>query len=94
VKRGGQITVVGTFPENRATIPIAYIKDREIDLNFSRGNFRAFPPCVELVATGKIDPERYISHRFPLARAEDALKLLEARHVEAHKIVLHPQVPG
>jgi threonine dehydrogenase-like Zn-dependent dehydrogenase len=91
VKRGGQITIVGTFPENRATIPIAYIKDREIDLNFSRGNFRAFPPCLALIASGKVDPGRYISHRFPLARAEDALKLLEARHVEAHKIVLHPQ---
>lgn len=91
VKRGGQITVVGTFPENKATIPIAYIKDREIDLNFSRGNFQAFKPCLELVASGKIDPDRYISHRFPLNRAEDALKLLEARNVEAHKIVLHPQ---
>jgi threonine dehydrogenase-like Zn-dependent dehydrogenase len=91
VKRGGQITIVGTFPENKATIPIAYIKDREIDLNFSRGNFQAFAPCLELVATGKIDPDKYISHRFPLSRAEDALKLLEARDVEAHKIVLHPQ---
>lgn len=91
VKRGGQITVVGTFPENKATIPIAYIKDREIDLNFSRGNFQAFAPCLELVGSGKIDPDLYISHRFPLSRAEDALKLLEARNVEAHKIVLHPQ---
>jgi threonine dehydrogenase-like Zn-dependent dehydrogenase len=90
VKRGGQITVVGTFPENRATIPIATIKDREIDLNFSRGNFRAFPPCLELIASGRVDPDRYISHRFPLERAENALKLLEARDVEAHKIVLHP----
>lgn len=90
VKRGGQITVVGTFPENQATIPIAYIKDREIDLNFSRGNFQAFAPCLELIASGKIDPDRYISHRFPLERAEDALKLLEARNVEAHKVVLHP----
>ncbi len=90
VKRGGQITVVGTFPENRATIPIAYLKDREIDLNFSRGNFRAFPACLELIASGRVDPDRYISHRFPLERAEDALKLLEARNVEAHKIVLHP----
>ncbi len=90
VKRGGQITVVGTFPDNKATIPIAYIKDREIDLNFSRGNFQAFAPCLELVASGAIDPERYISHRFALARAEDALKLLEAHDVEAHKIVLHP----
>jgi threonine dehydrogenase-like Zn-dependent dehydrogenase len=91
VKRGGQITVVGTFPENRATIPIAYLKDREIDLNFSRGNFRAFPPCLELIASGRVDPDRYISHRLPLEQAEDALKLLEARNVEAHKIVLHPR---
>ncbi|HEY7656779.1 MAG TPA: alcohol dehydrogenase catalytic domain-containing protein [Burkholderiales bacterium] len=91
VKRGGQITVVGTFPENRATIPIAYLKDREIDLNFSRGNFRAFPACLDLIASGRVDPDRYISHRFPLEQAEDALRLLEARTVEAHKIVLHPR---
>lgn len=91
VKRGGQITIVGTFPENRATLPIAYIKDREIDINFSRGNFKAFAPCLELIGSGKIDPDRYISHRFPLSRAEEALRLLEARNVEAHKIVLHPQ---
>ncbi len=91
VKRGGQITVVGTFPENRATIPIAYLKDREIDLNFSRGNFQAFAPCLELVGSGKINPDLYISHRFPLSQAEDALRLLEARSVEAHKIVLHSQ---
>lgn len=90
VRRGGRITVVGTFPDNRATIPIAYLKDREIDLNFSRGNFKAFAPCLELVASGEIDPDAYISHRLPLARAEDALALLSARDVEAHKIVLHP----
>ncbi len=91
IKRGGQITVVGTFPENKATIPIAFLKDREIDLNFSRGNFQAFAPCLDLIASGKIDPDLYISHRFPLHRAEEALRLLEARDVEAHKIVLHPQ---
>jgi len=92
VKRGGRITIVGTFPENRATIPIAYIKDREIDINFSRGNFQAFAPCLELVARGSVNPDLYISHRLPLGQAVDALKLLEAREAEAHKIVLHPQV--
>ena len=90
VKRGGQITIVGTFPENRATIPIAYIKDREIDINFSRGNFQAFAPCLELIARGEVNPDLYISHRIALGRAVDALRLLEARDVEAHKIVLHP----
>ncbi len=91
VKRGGQVTIVGTFPENKATIPIAYVKDREIDLIFSRGNFQAFAPCLELIASGRIDPDLYISHRFALGRAEEALRLLEARDVEAHKVVLHPQ---
>ncbi|MGQ0525819.1 MAG: zinc-dependent alcohol dehydrogenase [Betaproteobacteria bacterium] len=91
VKRGGQITIVGTFPENRATIPIAYIKDREIDINFSRGNFQAFAPCLELIAAGAVNPDVYISHRFPLARAVEALHLLEARDVPAHKIVLYPE---
>jgi threonine dehydrogenase-like Zn-dependent dehydrogenase len=91
IKRGGQITIVGTFPENKATIPIAFLKDREIDINFSRGNFQAFGPCLALIASGKINPDLYISHRFALGRAEEALRLLEARSVEAHKIVLHPQ---
>ncbi len=91
IRRGGRITIVGTFPDNKATIPIAYIKDREIDLIFSRGNFQAFAPCLELVAQGTINPSLYISHRFPLTRAVEALRLLEARSVEAHKIVLHPQ---
>ena len=91
VRRGGLITIVGTFPENSATIPIAYLKDREIDINFSRGNFQAFAPCLDLIASGAIDPDGYISHRFPLDRAEEALRLLEARDVEAHKVVLHPQ---
>jgi L-iditol 2-dehydrogenase len=90
VRRGGRVTIVGTFPENKATIPIAYLKDREIDLNFSRGNFQAFAPCLKLIESGCVNPNAYISHRFPLARAEDALSLLSARDVEAHKIVLHP----
>jgi threonine dehydrogenase-like Zn-dependent dehydrogenase len=90
VKRGGKITVIGTFPDNRATIPIAFIKDREIDLIFSRGNFRAFQPCIDLIAQGRIDPEPYISHRMPLAQAEQALKLMEAKGQGVHKVVLHP----
>jgi threonine dehydrogenase-like Zn-dependent dehydrogenase len=91
IKRGGQITIVGTFPGNQATIPIAFLKDREIDINFSRGNFQAFAPCLDLIASGKINPDLYISHRLPLTSAAEALRLLEARNVEAHKIVLHPQ---
>ena len=55
------------------------------------GNFQAFALCLALIASGKTDPNAYISHRFALIQAADALCLLEARDVEAHKVVLHPQ---
>ena len=90
VKRGGRITIVGTFPENRVTLPVAYLKDREIDITFSRGNFMAFQPCLDLIAEGRIRPGEYISHRLPLARAEEALLLMESKGQQVHKVVLNP----
>lgn len=91
VKRGGMITIVGTFPGNKATIPIAYLKDREIDITFSRGNFQAFGPCLELISTGQIRAELMISHRLPLRRAEEGLQLMQERDARVHKVVLLPQ---
>jgi threonine dehydrogenase-like Zn-dependent dehydrogenase len=89
VRRGGQLTVVGTFPESNVTKPIAYLKDREIDMNFSRGNFQAFAPCLG-ARRQRTRKSGHLSHRFPLDRAKEAFELLAARDVEAHTITLHP----
>lgn len=90
IKRGGKVTVVGTFPGNRATIPIARFKDREYELIGSRGNFQAFAPCLELVAKGWVDSKAFISHCLPLAKAEDGIKLMLGKKEDVVKIVLHP----
>jgi threonine dehydrogenase-like Zn-dependent dehydrogenase len=90
VKRGGRVTVVGTFSENRATIPMARFKDREYELIGSRGNFQAFAPCLELVAKGLVESKAFISHCLPLTRAEDGLKMMLGKKEGVVKIVLHP----
>ena len=84
----GEVVALGSGVEG---VPICQRVCCDIDINFSRGNFQAFAPCLDLVAKRAVDPDLYISHRLPLAHAADALHLLEARSVEAHKIALHPQ---
>ncbi len=91
VKRGGMITIVGTFPGNSVTIPIAFLKDREINITFSRGNFQAFGPCLELISSGQIKAGLVISHRLPLSRVEEGFRLLREKNAQVHKVVLHPQ---
>lgn len=90
IKRGGKITIVGTFPDNRATIPIARFKDREYELIGSRGNFQAFAPCLELLAKGLLNSKAFISHRLPLDKAEDGIRLMLGKKSDVVKIVLHP----
>lgn len=91
IKRGGKVTIVGTFPDNRATIPIARFKDREFELIGSRGNFQAFDPCLQLTAKGLIDTKSFISHCFPLSKAEEGIELMLRKEVDVIKVVLHPQ---
>lgn len=43
---------------------------------------------MRLIESGRLDPARVISHRFPLDEAAEAYRLFDAR--EATKVVLTP----
>jgi threonine dehydrogenase-like Zn-dependent dehydrogenase len=45
-------------------------------------------PLLDLIAAGRLHPEKIISHRMKLEQAEEAYRIFEAR--EATKIVLTP----
>ena len=45
-------------------------------------------PLLDLIAAGRLHPEKIISHRMKLAEAAEAYKMFDAR--EATKIVLTP----
>ena len=48
------------------------------------------PALFPLVQSGRLRPEKYISHRMPLSEGAEAYRLFEAREAGALKMVLIP----
>jgi threonine dehydrogenase-like Zn-dependent dehydrogenase len=47
-----------------------------------------WPALIPLVQSGRLKPERYISHTLPLADGPEAYRLFESREAGALKMVL------
>jgi 2-desacetyl-2-hydroxyethyl bacteriochlorophyllide A dehydrogenase len=89
VRGGGTISMVGVPSKTEWPFPLmhAWIKD----LTFRAGwcNVQAYMrPLLDLIASGRLQPDRIISHRMKLDEAEEAYRMFDAR--EATKIVLTP----
>lgn len=69
----GRAILVG-MGDNDVLLPIDYIQSREIWVS---GIFRytnTWPAAIELVASGKVNLDALVTHRFDLDHVEDALK--------------------
>jgi L-iditol 2-dehydrogenase len=92
VKRGGLVVLVGTFAGNKATLRATEFKDRELEMRGSRAyiGWYAFPEIIQLIASGKINVSRMITHRLKLAEAEKGLKLMQDKQEKVMKVVISP----
>ena len=92
VKRGGLVVLVGTFAGNKATLRATEFKDREIEMRGSRAyiGWEAFPEIIQLIASGKINASRMITHRLKLAEVEKGLKLMQSKQENVMKVVISP----
>jgi len=89
VRGGGTISMVGVPSAVQGDFP--YLRMWLKSLTFRAGwcNVQMYMrPLLELIAAGKLHPEKIISHRMKLDQAEEAYKIFDAR--EATKIVLRP----
>ena len=89
VRGGGTCSMVGVPSKSEWPFPLmhSWLKD----LTFRAGwcNVQAYMrPLLDLIAAGRLQPDRIISHRMKLDQAEDAYRMFAAR--EATKIVLTP----
>ena len=48
----------------------------------------AMQKAIRLMETGLVDPEKIISHRFPLSEIEKAVEVMGKR--ERNKVMIHP----
>lgn len=76
VARGGTVCVVGTFTASPALPPdVAYAKEAALLWSNSYGRHGAsseFDQTLELMASGRLDAEAVITHRYPLERIAEA----------------------
>ena len=89
VRGGGVCSMVGVPSKTEWAFPLmhAWLKD----LTFRAGwcNVQAYMrPLLDLIAAGRLQPERIISHRMKLDDAAEAYRMFDRR--EATKIVLTP----
>ena len=73
VRPGGRVVAVGVNTEERIPFNLLLAQSREatvIPIYLGRD---AFPEAVSLLASGRIDGAKLISHRFPLEQAADAM---------------------
>jgi 2-desacetyl-2-hydroxyethyl bacteriochlorophyllide A dehydrogenase len=89
VRGGGTVSTVGVPSAVSGDFPYLDVWMRDLTYRAGWANVHAYlRPLLDLVASGRLQPDRIISHRMHLDDAREAYQMFEAR--EATKIVLRP----
>ena len=89
VRRRGTVSVIGVQQSRRYAFPLE--RAFAAGLTFRIGTCSVpeeLPALFPLVRSGRLTPERYISHRLPLSQGVEAYRLFDARAHGALKMVL------
>jgi 2-desacetyl-2-hydroxyethyl bacteriochlorophyllide A dehydrogenase len=85
---GGRIGVVGIYEEPIERFDISGIVLNDQTLHGTLASPRVFPGTLRMMATGRIQCEPLISHRFKLSQAEDAFRAMSEENPTRIKIML------
>lgn len=91
VRKRGTVSVIGT--QQTPLFPFPLERASATGLTFRAGTCAVpeeLPALFPLVRSGRLRPERYISHRMPLSAGAEAYRMFEAREEGALKMVLTP----
>jgi threonine dehydrogenase-like Zn-dependent dehydrogenase len=89
VRGGGTVSVVGVPAEFSGDFPYMIFWNKSLTFRSGKCNVQRYMrPLLDLIAAGRLHPEKIISHRMKLADTEEAYRIFDAR--EATKIVLTP----
>lgn len=89
VRGGGTISALGVPSASSADFPYLDVWMRDLTFRSGWANVQAYMRrLLDLIAAGRLQPERVISHRMTLDQAEPAYRMFDAR--EATKVVMTP----
>lgn len=91
VRPRGTVSVIGVQQSRRFPFPLE--RAFAAGLTFRTGTCSVpeeLPALFPLVQSGRLRPEKYISHRMPLSEGAEAYRLFDAREAGALKMVMIP----
>ncbi len=89
VRKGGTVTLVGNLAKD-VSIPLQAVVTRQIRLQGSCASSGEYPECLDLISSGKVDVDRFISATAPLEDGASWFDRLHKREPGLMKVVLKP----
>jgi threonine dehydrogenase-like Zn-dependent dehydrogenase len=86
VRRGGKVVLVGGFDPGETSIPLEWQRIQMSEIQIIPSASFAFHDIypeqgmvLDLLASGKLDAKKLITHRFPLDRINEAFETADAK---------------
>lgn len=89
LRPGGRAALVGVPKMDLVPLPLAESVPFEIGILLVHRYVHTWPAVIKLIASGRIQTEHLVTHRFPLDDVQDAFDTQQS-DVEAVKVMIHP----
>jgi L-iditol 2-dehydrogenase len=89
VRKGGTVTLVGNLAKD-VSVPLQAVVTRQIRLQGSCASSGEYPECLDLIASGKVDVNRFISAEAPLEDGARWFDRLYKQEPGLMKVLLKP----
>lgn len=89
--KAGTLSIIGVYPQTHRFFPLGMAMNKNLTINMGNCNHRKYiPMLVDMVESGRVDPEKILTQREPLTSAIDAYKAFDQRQPGWIKVELVP----
>jgi L-iditol 2-dehydrogenase len=87
---GGRLVLVGipSASNDRLTLKPSTARRKGLTVNFCRRMKHTYPRAIQLVERGRVNFRGFVTHRFPLRRADEAFALNAAYREQVVKTII------
>lgn len=85
---GGRLVLVGIPGPDTLTLKHSTARRKGLTIRMSRRMKHAYPRAIQLAASGKVDLNGIVSHRFPLEKAPEAFAMNSAYQDKVVKVMI------
>jgi len=89
VRKGGSVSLVGNLAPD-VSVPLQAIVTRQLRLQGSCASAGEYPDCLELIASGAVNVDRFISATAPLEEGAAWFDRLHRKEAGLMKVILKP----